>query len=86
MQKNTMETSSEPDKNLFRLPSPVATVTDSRDVLSQILRGGAQRMLQVAIQKEVEDYLQSRSALMDEKGANFLFAMESFPRVRRLRG
>ena len=37
-------------------------------MLSQILRDGVQRMLQLAIQQEVEDYLQARSALVDESG------------------
>ncbi|MBL8819754.1 MAG: hypothetical protein JNL58_27260 [Planctomyces sp.] len=41
---------------------------ESRDVLSQILREGAQKMLQTAIQKEVDEYLQCRSVIVGEDG------------------
>jgi hypothetical protein len=37
-----------------------------RDVLSVILRDRAQKMLQAAVQKEVDEYLFSKSHLLDE--------------------
>ena len=38
------------------------------DVLSSVLREGAQRMLAQAIQAEVESYLSERSGLINEAG------------------
>src|SRR5882672_3325719 len=40
----------------------------SRDVLSEILRAGAQRLLTQAIEDEVTDWIESRSNLTDEAG------------------
>lgn len=68
MEKNTLDNGSETVNRGSELLSHNSSATAPRDVLSQILRDGAQRMLQLAIQQEVEDYLQARSALVDESG------------------
>jgi len=47
------------------LPFPPAS---SRDVLTEILRDGARRLLVESIQSEVEDYLEARSDLRDDHG------------------
>ncbi|MEZ6123879.1 MAG: hypothetical protein R3C49_11960 [Planctomycetaceae bacterium] len=41
---------------------------EARDLLSEILREGARKMLEAAIHREFEDYLQERSKLLDEHG------------------
>ena len=43
-------------------------VPQSRDVLTEILRSGAQKMLAEAIQQEVDDWLTARDHLCDEQG------------------
>lgn len=55
------------------------TVGEVRDVLSQILREGAQKMLQAAIQNEVEGYLQERSGIVDESGRRLVVRNGSLP-------
>ena len=68
MEKDTIDVGSETaicSSELVSQPSPVAA---SRDVLSQILKDGAQKMLQAAIHQEVEEYLQARSGLVDQSG------------------
>lgn len=45
-----------------------SSTCEVQDVLSQILREGAQKMLQSAIQKEVDEYLQNRSGIVGEDG------------------
>src|SRR5262245_31304224 len=47
------------------LAMPVAT---SRDVLTEVLRDGAQRLLGQAIEAEVEDWLESHRPIVDENG------------------
>jgi len=54
-------------------------VGDVRDVLSQILRQGAQKMLQAAIQNEVDGYLQERSGIVDESGRRLVVRNGSLP-------
>ncbi len=48
--------------------SESSAASEVRDVLSQILREGAQKMLQSAIHKEVEEYLQNRASILGEDG------------------
>jgi putative transposase len=40
----------------------------SRDVLSEVLREGARRMLSTAIEGEVQGYLAAREELVDDAG------------------
>jgi putative transposase len=47
----------------FVVPAP-----QSRDVMSEILRAGAQKMLTQMIQQEVDDWLAERASLLDEQG------------------
>jgi putative transposase len=47
----------------FALPVP-----QSRDVMTEILRAGAQKMLTQMIQQEVDDWLAERASLLDEQG------------------
>lgn len=46
----------------------IAPVPQSQDVVTEILRAGAQKMLMKAIQDEVEDWLAQRAHLRDEQG------------------
>ena len=46
----------------------IAPVPQSRDVMTEILRAGAQKMLAEMIQQEVEDWLSQRAHLRDEQG------------------
>lgn len=48
--------------------SESSVASEVRDVLSQILREGAQKMLQTAIQQEVDEYLQNRTSIVGEDG------------------
>lgn len=50
-----------------------------RDVLSMVLRDGAQKMLRAAIQKEVDDYLLAKSGLVDEAGRKLVVRNGSLP-------
>jgi putative transposase len=46
----------------------VVPVPQSRDVMTEILRAGAQKMLSQMIQLEVADWLAERASLLDEQG------------------
>jgi putative transposase len=46
----------------------VLPVPQSRDVMTEILRTGAQKMLAQMIQQEVDDWLADRANLQDEQG------------------
>jgi putative transposase len=46
----------------------IAPVPQSRDVMTEILRAGAQKMLAQMIQQEVDDWLAERANLQDEQG------------------
>lgn len=46
----------------------IAPVPQSQDVMTEILRAGAQKMLADMIQQEVEDWLSRRAHLRDEQG------------------
>jgi putative transposase len=46
----------------------IVPVPQSQDVMTEILRGGAQKMLADMIQQEVEDWLAQRAHLRDEQG------------------
>jgi transposase-like protein len=56
-----------------------SSTCEVRDVLSQILREGAQKMLQSAIQKEVDEYLQNRSGIVGEDGRRLVVRNGSLP-------
>lgn len=58
----------------------------SRDVLTDVLREGAQKLLADAIQLEVEEYLQQRSHLLDEKGHRLVVRNGSLPEREILTG
>ena len=47
---------------------PVVPATTSQDVLTEILRDGAQQLLGQAIEAEVQGWLESHEHLLDEKG------------------
>ena len=49
----------------FSVPFPALS---SNDVLTEVLREGAQRMLTAAIEAEVQEYIESRSHLVSEQG------------------
>ena len=44
------------------------TSSSSSDVMSEILRQGAQRMLATAIESEVSDWIEKHSHIVDDKG------------------
>lgn len=46
----------------------IVPVPESRDVLTEIARAGAQKMIADMIQQEVEDWLAQRASLRDEQG------------------
>ena len=48
--------------------SDLPKIGTASDVLSEILREGAQRLLQRAIEQEVDDYINGRASLVDQSG------------------
>ena len=46
----------------------IVPVPESRDVLTEIARAGAQKMIAEMIHQEVEDWLAQRASLRDEQG------------------
>ena len=50
-----------------------------RDTLSEILRTGAQKMLRAAIEKEVADFINERSDIVDENGRRLVVRNGSLP-------
>jgi len=48
-------------------PTP-NNIAETHDVMTQILRHGAQKMLSAAIESEVQEYLEARQNLLDENG------------------
>ena len=67
MKNSTRKTNSETVSTAIHsdVASDAGASHEARDVLSEILRDGAQKMLQAAIHREVEDYLHERSSLVD---------------------
>lgn len=59
---------------------------EPRDMLSEILRDGAQKMLQAAIHLEVDDYLLERSSLVDKHGHRLVVRNGSLPERELLTG
>jgi putative transposase len=57
-----------------------------RDVLSQVLRERAQKMLQTAIQKAVDEYLQNRSDIVGEDGRRLVIRNGSLPERELMTG
>ena len=53
----------EPNEKLVQFPQE-----SSRDVLTDVLRDGARRMLATAVEAEVEDYVAARAATVDAAG------------------
>jgi transposase-like protein len=56
------------------------------DVLTEILRTGAQRMLGAAIEKEVAEYIGGRSEILDEDGRRLVVRNGSLPERKILTG
>ena len=52
-----------PNEKLVEFPSP-----SSRDVLTDVLREGARRVLATVIEAEVADYVAAREAVVDAPG------------------
>ena len=50
------------------MPEPTTSPSSSKDVLTEILRGGAQQLLAAALQVEVDEYLQRYAELKDGQG------------------
>lgn len=65
-QKSASETICDSDNS--EVASGNSMTSEVRDVLSQILREGTQKMLQTAIQQEVDEYLQDRAGIVGEDG------------------
>ena len=51
----------------------------ARDALTEILRTGAQKMLKAAIEKEVSDYVNDRTDIIDELGRRLVVRNGSLP-------
>jgi len=66
--------------------SESSAANEVRDVLSQILRNGAQKMLQAAIQKEIDEYLQDRSGIVGEDGRRLVVRNGSLPERELITG
>jgi transposase-like protein len=67
------------------IPEPLPLVT-SPDVLSEVLRNGAQQMLAQAIQAEVAGYLDARAELRDEDGRQLVVRNGYLPQRTLLSG
>ena len=65
--------------NNLEVASENSATREAHDVLSQILREGAQKMLQTAIQKEVDEYLQNRAGIVGEDGRRLVIRNGSLP-------
>jgi transposase-like protein len=71
----------------YRFPeSPVAPGDEPRDVLTQILRNGAQDMLAKAVRDEVAVYLAERSDLVDEHGRQLVVRNGHLPQRKIMTG
>ena len=57
-----------------------------RDALTEILRTGAQKMLKAAIEKEVSDYVNDRTDIVDENGRRLVVRNGSLPEREILTG
>ena len=66
--------------------SEISASREVRDVLGQILRDGAQKMLQAAIQKEIDEYLQDRSGIIGEDGRRLVVRNGSLPERELMTG
>ena len=58
----------------------------ARDALTEILRTGAQTLLRAAIEKEVADYINERSEIVDEDGRRLVVRNGSLPEREILTG
>ena len=56
------------------------------DVLTEILRTGAQKMLRAAIEKEVAEYIDGRSEILDDDGRRLVVRNGSLPEREILTG
>ena len=56
------------------------------DVLSDILRAGAQKMLKAAVEQEVSDYINERTDIVDENGHRLVVRNGSLPEREILTG
>ena len=58
----------------------------AQDMLSEILRSGAQRMLRAAIEREVADYVKERQDIVDESGRRLVVRNGHLPEREILTG
>lgn len=88
MKNSTRKTNSETVSTTINsdVASDGSVSHEARDILSEILRNGAQKMLQAAIHREVEDYLQERSNLVDEQGRRLVVRNGSLPERELMTG
>ena len=83
-QKSVSETVCDIDNP--EVASENSATSEVRDVLSQILREGAQKMLQTAIQQEVDEYLQNRADIVGEDGRRLVIRNGSLPERELITG
>ncbi len=68
------------------LASETSAANEVRDVLSQILRDGAPKMLQAAIRKEIDEYLQDRFGIVGEDGRRLVIRNGPLPERELITG
>ena len=71
-------------KSINSVTEDTPAVSDSvditaRDALTEILRAGAQKMLKAAIEKEVSDYVNERTDIVDKDGRQLVVRNGSLP-------
>ena len=64
----------------------IQTAQGASDVLTDILRAGAQKMLKTAIEQEVSDYVNARTDIVDENGRQLVVRNGSLPEREILTG
>ena len=64
----------------------IQTAQGASDVLTDILRSGAQKMLKAAVQQEVSDYINERTDIIDENGHRLVVRNGSLPEREILTG
>ena len=64
----------------------IQTAQGASDVLTDILRSGAQKMLKAAVEQEVSDYINERTDIVDENGHRLVVRNGSLPERQILTG
>ena len=64
----------------------IQTAQGASDVLTDILRSGAQKMLKAAVEQEVSDYINERTDIVDENGRRYVVRNGSLPEREILTG